>query len=190
MVGGSDGTDDIDVNGDGNNTIYGGNDDDADTIDIAATATGDNTIYGGGTTAGGGAGTDNQITIAGTGANTVFNGGGDDAVAIAATATGDNMLYGGAGDDTFTFASADATATIIFEAGNGADEITGFVAGDDDHIVDLSALGFTDADDVLDSMTDDGADVTLFVTAGQTITFAGVDLTDLQSADPADWLIL
>ncbi|WP_424980022.1 beta strand repeat-containing protein [Leisingera sp. S232] len=189
-TGGGDGLDDIDVNGDGDNIIYAGNDDDADTIDILATATGNNTIFGGGTSAGGAAGSDNQINIAGSGNNIVYNGGGNDDVDVLATATGDNVLYGGAGDDVFNFASADASATIIFETGNGADVIEGFIAGDADHKVDLSALGFADADDVLDSMTDDGTDVTLFITAGQTITFDSVDLSALQAADPADWLIL
>ena len=56
--------------------------------------------------------------------------------------------------------------------------------------VDLSALGFGDADDVLANMTDDGTDVALFVTAGQTITFTSIDLSELQQADPDDWLIV
>lgn len=189
IVGGGAGADKITIDGDGNNTIYGGTDEVTDTILINATASGNNTIFGGGTAG------SNDIDVEGTGANVVYNGGGNDNVELAATATGDNVLYGGGGNDTFVFNNS-AVGTIIFEAGNGNDSITNFngTGGggdfDQNQLVDLSALGFADADDVIANMTDTGGTTTLFVTAGQNITFTGVSLAEFQAADSADWLIL
>jgi len=183
-LGGGLGADNFTITGDGNNTIFAGADDDADVI--AINGDGNNTVFGGQGEDGDGV---NDIDIAGTGDNTIFNGNGNDTIDLAATATGDNVLFGGAGNDTFTFASADASGTVTFADGNGADTITGFEAADEDHKIDLSAFDFADADDVLDSITD-GANSVLFITAGQTITFTGVTLAELQAADPDDWLIL
>ncbi|MBQ4824481.1 hypothetical protein J4729_07945 [Leisingera sp. HS039] len=179
-VGGSKGADTIIVSGSGNNIIFGGNDDDNDAITI--TGTGNNTVFGGGT-----AGV-NTITIgnAATGINTIYNGGGDDVVNV--NGAGANVLYAGAGDDDFAF-DDDGAGTIVIENGSGSDDITGFRI-DGTILLDLSALGFADADEVLSNMTDTGADTALSVGAGQTLTLAGVDLSDLQAADPADWLAL
>jgi len=190
VLGGGEGADVFTVAGDGNNTLYLGADDDRDSVTISGN--GDNTVFGGANGDGSGANS-NQITISGTGANTIFNGAGDDdAVSLTAAATGDNVLYGGAGDDTFTFAVG-AVGTLILETGNGSDSLTGLEL-DGKVSVDLSALGFADANDVLANMTDGTNGVELFVTAGQVITLennaGNLTVSDLQAADPADWLIL
>lgn len=185
VAGGGNGEDSVYADGDGDNIIFGGADDDYDYIEI--TGGGDNTVFGGGTGSDDDAG--NEIYIDGAGANTIYAGKGDDTVTLDSGATGANTIYAGEGNDFFDFDHVDATGTIIFETGTGADTIEGFRT-DGGTVVDLSALGFADADDVLSSMTDDGTDVTLFVTAGQTVTFENVDLVDFQNADPADWLIL
>lgn len=184
VLGGGEGADVFTVAGDGNNTLYLGADDDNDTVTI--TGNGNNTIFGGAGEDGDG---QNDITISGNGDNTVFNGNGNDTVDVRG-AEGANTLYGGAGNDEFILDS-DTNATLIFTAGNGNDELRGFEADNADHKIDLSDLGFADANDVLDSLTEDGnGDAVLFVTAGQTITFDNVSIIDLQAADPADWLIL
>ena len=186
-LGGGLGVDVFNVGGTGDNIIFAGADDDNDDINI--TGTGNNTVFGGQGEDGDGA---NDIDVTGTGNNTIYNGNGDDFVDFSAAATGDNVAYGGAGDDTFTFAVG-ATGTVIFETGHGSDSVTGLEL-DGVVEVDLSAFGFADADDVLNSMTDGANGVDLFITAGQVITLendAGdLTLADLQAADPADWLIL
>ncbi len=178
--------------GDGANTIYGGKDADADdaaadTITIAGD--GDNTVYGGGAD---GDPFGNVIIVSGGGDNIIFNGGGDDTVDLSG-ATGDNTLYAGAGNDTIDLDAGTGTATVIVELGNGSDVLDNFGTGvtvDGTTKIDLSALGFADADDVLSNMTTNGSGVSLFVTAGQVITLDDVTLANLQAADPADWLIL
>jgi hypothetical protein len=90
-------------------------------------------------------------------------------------------------------AAGTGTATVIVESGNGSDLIDNFGTGvdvDGSTKIDLSALGFADADDVLSNMSTSGTGVALFVTAGQVITLDDVTLANLQAADPADWLIL
>ena len=195
MYGGA-GEDSVYSHGDGDNMIFGG----ADNDDLYVYGDGDNQVYGGAdedyiyvggdgnNMVDGGAGND-DINIYGDGDNMVYGGDGDDDIYI--DGDGDNMVYGGAGADTFEFSgSPTAVGTLVFGTGDGADEIINFDETSGNHKVDLSALGFADADDVLDNMTQDGGDTVLFVTAGQTVTFDGVDLVDLQSADPDDWLIL
>lgn len=184
--GGGGGADVLNIAGTGDYTLYLGPDDANDVLNVADTADGDFTIFGGAGSAGTGA---NTITILGDGTNTVFNGNGDDAV-ILTSAEGTNTLYGGAGDDSFTI-DTNTNATFVFVSGNGADDITGFEVDNADHVVDLSDLGFADADDVLNNMSIAGGNAELFVTAGQVITFNGfANLSDFQTADPADWLIL
>lgn len=186
--GGGDGADVLNIAGTGDYTLYLGADDANDAVTVADSADGAFTIFGGAGTAGTGV---NNITILGDGTNTVYNGNGADTVTLT-SAEGANTLYGGAGDDTFTIDAA-SHATFVFVSGNGSDTINGFQEDNADHLVDLSALGFTDADDVLNNMTDNAGtgNVDLFVTAGQVISFTGAStVADFQAADPADWLIL
>ena len=185
VLGGGGGADTFDIFGDGNNTLFLGPDDADDGVII--TGDGHNTVYGGQGTNGNGSNTI-EIGAAAEGNNTVFNGNGDDTVII--SGTGDNLLYGGAGDDTFDF-SGGGNGTVAFVEGNGLDTITDFRLDGSGTKVDLTTLGFEDADDVLNSMSDTPAgDTLLFIEAGQAITFEGLEVVDFQGADPVDWLVV
>jgi Ca2+-binding RTX toxin-like protein len=171
--------------GDGNDTIYGGSDDGNDTIFGNG---GNDTIYGG-------AGTD--ALDGGDGDDTIFNGAGVDTVD---GGEGDDVIWGGAGNDTLT--GGDDNDTFGFVVGNGNDIIVDFefgttTAGDLGDVLDLTAFGFTDTQDVIDSMSDITAGgVTLVLGTGQVLTFGTtgangnvVDVLSFQSAVD-DWVLV
>ncbi|OZG69856.1 hypothetical protein BTA51_29060, partial [Hahella sp. CCB-MM4] len=82
---------------------------------------------------------------------------------------------------------------FAFVAGNGNDVITAFgfdtlsVHGND--VLDLTGLGFASTQDVIDHMTDDGADTTLAIAPGQTIVIEGALVADFQAAVD-DWVLV
>jgi Ca2+-binding RTX toxin-like protein len=166
---------------DGNDIIYGGRGDGDDTIDGNG---GDDTIFGG-------AG-DDTLT-GGLGDDIIFNGAGVDTVSGGA---GDDVIWGGTGDDTLIGdGGLVGNDTFGFILGNGRDTIVDFdfddggAAGLNGDVLDLTAFGFTDTQDVLDSITDVGAFATLYIAPGQTITFTGLDKSDFQAAVD-DWVLV
>ncbi len=85
---------------------------------------------------------------------------------------GDDMLTGGRGDDTFVFAE-----------NSGADIVTDFDAGSD--VIDLSALGFGDFDDVLAALEeiDGGTVLALDGSGDNAVLLQGVAVSDLSADD-------
>ena len=162
----------------GNDTLFGGADDGADDLDGGL---GNDVIYAG-------AGDD---TVKGNdGDDQLFNGAGNDTVD---GGNGADILWGGAGDDQLTGGTGDDD-TFAFVAGNGNDTVMDFefgaAAGEGD-VLDLTAYGYANTQEVLDDMTDVGAGPTavLALAPGQTVTFTGLDKNDFQSAID-DWVLV
>lgn len=175
IIGGGAGNDTLRGN-DGDDTIYGGSDDGNDTIDGNA---GNDTIYGG----------DGVDTLdGGDGDDLIFNGAGNDTGVNGGN--GNDTLWGGAGNDTLTGGADDDTFGFI--AGNGNDTIADFefgaAAGEGD-VLDLTAFGFADTQDVIDSMSDVATVATLALGPGQTVTFTGFAVSDFQAAVD-DWVLV
>jgi Ca2+-binding RTX toxin-like protein len=177
IIGGGAGNDTLRGN-DGDDTIYGGSDDGVDDIDGGA---GNDTIYAG-------AGDETSVK-GGTGDDLIFNGAGNDTGVDGGA--GNDTLWGGAGNDTLTGGADDDTFGFI--AGNGNDTITDFGWDDLDpngnDVLDLTAFGFADTQDVIDSMSDVGGVATLALGPGQTVTFTGHTVSDFQAAVD-DWVLV
>lgn len=177
IIGGGDGDDTVN-GGDGDDTIYAGSDDGIDTLNGDA---GNDTIYGGD-------GAD--FLNGGDGDDLIFNGAGNDTTVNGGN--GNDTLWGGAGDDTLTGGADDDTFGFI--AGNGNDTVADFqfgaAAGEGD-VLDLTAFGFADTQDVIDSMSDVGGVpvATLALGPGQTVTFTGFTVSDFQAAVD-DWVLV
>lgn len=90
---------------------------------------------------------------------------------------GVNYFEGGAGNDTMN--AGGVQNLFAFEPGSGQDSVGGFVIGRD--LVDLSGYGLSGTGDFA-SFTFNGSATIIDLGGGDTITFAGVDLT---TADPA-----
>jgi Ca2+-binding RTX toxin-like protein len=163
--------------GDGNDTIFGGADDGIDTIYGNG---GNDTIYGG-------AGVD--ILDGGIGNDIIFNGAGNDTSVKGGA--GDDTLWGGAGNDTLT--GGTGNDTFAFIAGNGNDTVFDFDFGilvpTSNDVLDLTAFGFADIQDVLDSMSDVSGVATLNLAPGQTLTFTTFAKSDFQAAVD-DWVLV
>ncbi|MEP4884870.1 MAG: hypothetical protein ABJ215_00740, partial [Alphaproteobacteria bacterium] len=97
-------------------------------------------------------------------------------------AGGDDVLVGGRGNDWFAGGAGDDL--FIFENGDGADAITDFVAGaGTDDILDVSAFGFSDINDLLAASSDVGANVSIALDSDDNLTLIGVNRTDLHTDD-------
>lgn len=176
IIGGGDGADNL-LGGSGDDVIYAGSDDANDTIGGDAGA---DTIYGG---------AGNDSLLGGDGDDLIFNGAGADVVNGGA---GADTIWGGAGNDTLEGEAGNDV--FAFAAGNGSDVIVDFdvssaTVGEGD-VLDLSAFGFTDTADVLESAYAASTTATsIYIAPGQTITLSGVSLTTLQGATD-DWVIV
>ena len=104
----------------------------------------------------GGSGNDR---LSGRGANDVLEGG-----------AGADRLNGGAGDDVFRFGF-----------GHGDDIIIDFTDGDD--LIDLSAFGLSNFDELVVSSDPDGVTIDLTAHGGGTILLEGFDIADLDAGD-------
>jgi Ca2+-binding RTX toxin-like protein len=172
---------------DGNDTIYGGAD---ASNDIIWAGGGDDTIYGG-------QGID--TLDGGLGDDIIYNGAGDDT--SVSGGAGDDVLWGGAGNDTLTGGAGNDTFGFI--SGNGLDTVADWefgtytTASDIGDVLDLSAFGFTDAQDVINSMTDvtgGGGGVQLILAAGTVVTLndlaGALSVNDFQIEAVTDWVLV
>lgn len=129
LIYGGQGSDQITVNGDSNNTVYGGSGvaDSADRADV--------------------------INIIGSGSNTVYGGAGDDQITVQTAgffgfSGGSTSIYGEAGNDQIGLYGGSAESESFVSGGAGSDEITVFTAGA------VTVLGSDAAGDLAD-----GADI-------------------------------
>ncbi|GJL93437.1 calcium-binding protein [Hyphococcus sp.] len=195
--------DDLITGGEGLDTLDGGNGNDR-----MAGAAGDDVVSGG---AGNDVvkGNDGNDTLDGGNLNDTLNGGADNDTLDGGNgndrltgARGDDVLIGGAGDDTLlgnrgadslTGGTGDDALTghagddlFVFAAGDGNDVITDFTAGAaSEDVIELSGFGaaFDEFSDVTAAASDDGADTTIDLGGGATLTLSGVLVADLHSDD-------
>ncbi|MEZ5715568.1 MAG: calcium-binding protein [Paracoccaceae bacterium] len=189
---------DIMYGDDGDDVLRGGNDHDLqhgdDGNDIVIGGTGRDTLYG---DAG------NDILRGNGGFDTVDGGDGDDFVAGGAQAdlvlggAGNDTVQGGGGFDTIDGGTGDDELTgnfnadtFLFADGHGADTITDFEATNNAEKIDLSGISaITSLADLnlgsatLGAATQVGADVVIDTGGGNSITLAGVSLSDLDAND-------
>ena len=151
---------------------------------------GNDTIYGGP----GGDETNRDTIDGGPGHDSLFGGPGDDTLY---GSEGDDMLKGGPGADTLEGnsgndmleggAGADTMDggigfdTFIFDLGHGMDTITDFRNGQD--LIDISAFGLTDFDDLAFAPDADGVAIDLADHGGGTILLEGFDIANLDATD-------
>jgi Ca2+-binding RTX toxin-like protein len=169
---------------DGNDTIYGGAGTGTDTIHGNG---GDDIIFGG----------DGIDALYGNDGNdTIYNGAGNDIFVDGGA--GDDVLWGGAGNDTLTGGLGNDTFGFI--SGNGLDIVADWnfgaytTASDIGDVLDLSAFGFTDAQDVINSMTDlNGGGVQLVLAAGTVVSLnvgTALSVNDFQIEAITDWVLV
>ena len=151
---------------------------------------GDDTIYGGP----GGDETNADTIDGGRGDDRLFGGGGDD---VLYGGEGDDLLRGGTGSDTLQAGSGDdileggvgadtmdggiGVDTFVFSSGHGMDTITDFRNGQD--LIDISAFGLSDLDDLALASVADGVAIDLAAHGGGTILLEGFDIADLDATD-------
>ena len=153
--------------GRGDDTIYGGPGGDASNRDTIDGGMGDDRLFGGRGDDELYGGEGNDTLKGGAGADTLRGGSGDDKLDGGA---GADVLHGGIGYDTFIFAS-----------GHGEDTITGFRDGRD--LIDITAFGLPDFDDLDVSPDPDGVIIDLSEHGGGTILLEGFDIAGLDAAD-------
>ncbi|MEC9346811.1 MAG: Ig-like domain-containing protein [Pseudomonadota bacterium] len=104
------------------------------------------------------------------GSDLLFGGVGDDTI----TGNGGNdLITGGAGADRFVFDDVAGTATVTdFDAGAAVGDV-----------LDVSAFGFADFNDIMGSATDDGSDTTITLDGDNTLVLLGVVTNDLHQND-------
>ncbi|MFB0922482.1 MAG: calcium-binding protein, partial [Alphaproteobacteria bacterium] len=160
--------------GAGNDELHGGTENDT----LAGDA-GNDGLWGdeGEDTLDGGSGID--VLLGGDGNDQIDGGAdqnflfGDDGEDVLNGGAGDNRtdhLWGGNGDDLF-----------VFSANNGSDWVEDFTSGADK--LDVSALGFSDFQDLLASTSDSGGTATISYGSGDSITLIGVATGDLVADD-------
>ena len=93
--------------------------------------------------------------------------------------SGDDMLEGGAGADTMD--GGIGVDTFVFASGHGTDTITDFRNGQD--LVDISAFGLSDLDDLALASVADGVAIDLAAHGGGTILLEGFDIANLDATD-------
>ncbi|MDF1734200.1 MAG: hypothetical protein P1U37_02870 [Minwuia sp.] len=131
---------------------------------------GDDSLFGG----------DGHDALLGSSGNDLISGdAGDDSLSGEA---GDDTLDGGAGADSLAGGSGDDL--FVLEAGDGADRIADFAAGTlSEDRLDISALGFTRFQDVLDAATDGAEGVVLALGSGTSVLLEDVLAADLDADD-------
>ncbi len=135
-------------------------------------------------------GTDFNDTLEGDGAaNTLIGHQGNDSLL---GLSGDDSLVGGGGADTLegglgsdTLSGNNGDDTFVYDLGDGADTITGFVAGAaSDDVLDLGiGAAFDTFSEVQAATTQVGPDAVIDFGGGDTITLLGVTATDLHADD-------
>ncbi|MEX1200372.1 MAG: retention module-containing protein [Methylophaga sp.] len=133
--------------------------------------------------------------ITGTSGDDILNGTSGNDVLIAGA--GNDILSGGEGDDVLTGGLGEDTFVFSLATDSGDDVITDFEVGTDvlsfvDVIDTTDNPGVIDLGDVISGVTDDGADITVNLTNGGSITLEGIgtgginDAAALQSLLGAD----
>ena len=119
--------------------------------------------------------TDNVVSLRSGTTVHIVGGNGNDTITAAATGS---ILDGGAGNDRLNAGAG--IDTVRFGAGDRADLVTGFNAGQDR--IDLADSGLTHASEALARLRDTPAGAMLDLGGGNTLTLAGVKVADLSAA--------
>lgn len=118
----------------------------------------------------------NEVTIKDGSSVQVLGGSGNDTITAAATGS---VLDGGAGNDRLV--AGQGSDTVRFGTGDRADLVTGFNTAQD--VVTLQDTAFTHMSQVLAHATQTADGVVIDLGGGDTLTLAGVGLSDLGAAN-------